>query len=332
MKIYTWFYPDMARLSQPDDAADVVGKLRRLKAAGLYFMVNEGAVLADPAPAREFLNRCGGEGLDCQVGFLPFSDPPDATPEMLRRRYTYSEDGAMKYRGLCPAWPENRALSLHRATQLLDLLQPPALHLDYIRYFFANNPIFGYDLEWDDGRRWLDTYFHCECPLCQTERLELLGREATSYDQQHPGFIFKRLQRRGEHVDEVLRGLRRLTQEGQMGLSAAVRVQYFNRALVEGQDWARWCELGLLDTISPMNYALGVGTVERRFIENQRLLRNAKVEILEGLARHSSAGENTPQGLLAQVRRVIELGANGVAIFHLGSLTDEDLDLLADLP
>jgi hypothetical protein len=327
MRIYTWFYPDKAQLSQPEYVADVIARLKRLRAAGLYCMANEGAALTDPAPVRAFIARCQEEGLDCQLGFLPFSEPPDPTPEMLRRRYTYAQDGALRYRGLCPAWPENRMLALHRATQLLDALEPPALHLDFMRYFFANNPVFGVDLEWEDGRKWIDTYFHCDCPLCQTERLELLGRDVTDYDRHHPGYIYKRLQQRGQHVEEVLRALRRLTQTRDMRLTVAVRIHYFNRALMEGQDWVQWCEEGLVDTISPMNYSTDPRVVEHLCVASQRLLRNARVEVLEGLGRRSSAGENTPEQLLAQARRVVELGAGGVALFHLGVLEEEDYRL-----
>ncbi|MCE5238116.1 hypothetical protein LLH23_06455 [bacterium] len=327
MRIYTWFYPDAVQLARPEYVADIVARLKRLRATGLYCMADEGDVLRNTAPWRAFVARCHDEGLDCQLGFLPFSEPPDPTPEMLRRRYTYLQDGELKYRGLCPAWPENRMLAAHRATQLLDALQPPALHLDFMRYYFANNPIFGVNLEWEDGRKWLDTYFHCDCPLCQTERLELLGREATTYDRQHPAFIFKRIQQRGQHVEEVLRALRRLTTQHDMRLTVAVRVQVFNRALIEGQDWPRWCEEGLVDAVSPMNYATDLATVEHRFQENQRLLRQTRVEVLEGLARRSSAGGNTPEQLLAQAQRVVELGADGVALFHLGVLDEEDFRL-----
>jgi len=327
MKIYVWFYPDMQQLEDGDYVEDILGRLRRLRATGLYFMIQEGAALDHPESTRAFIQHCLQEGFDCQLGFLPFSEPPHPTPEMLRRRYTYLQDGKLQYRGLCPAWPENRLLALQRATRLLDTFQPPALHLDYIRYFFANNPAFGYDLEWEDGRKWIDTYFRCVCPLCQTERLELLGHEPTFYDYLHPAYIFKRLQRREEHIREVLRGLRELTKDGNMRLTAAVRVQYFNRALIEGQDWIRWSQEGLIDVISPMNYAPDIAVVERRFLENKRLLRYAHIEVVEGLARCSSAGEISPESLLAQAQRVCELGADGVAIFHLGALMEEDLRL-----
>jgi len=331
MKLFVWYYPSPQQLAEPAAAREVIGKLQRLRATGVYFMADEAQALAETEPWRALAGRLREAGLEVQLGFLPFSDPPDPTPEMLRRRYGYVEDGKTRYRGLCPAWPENRLLALHRARQLCDCLQPTALHLDYMRYTFANDRSFGQDLEWEDGGKWIATYHRCTCPLCQTQRLELLGREPSEWDRRHPGYIFKRLSQRSEHVEEVLRGLRQLCDERQMKLTCAVRVHYLDRALIEGQDWVRWCKQGLLDGLSPMNYNPALEVVERRFRENQRLLQHLRVEVLEGLARKSSAGEATAAQLAAQVKRVVELGAPGVALFQLEALTDEDCELLGAL-
>lgn len=331
MKLFVWYYPRIGEMGEASYVDAVLGKLRLMRAAGVYFMVNEAAVTSDGEAVRALFARLVEAGLEVQLGFLPFSEPPNPTPEMLRRRYSYYEDRTLKFGGLCPAWPENRLLAIQRAAQLCEFLQPTALHLDYIRYSFANDQSFGYDLEWEEGGKWLGTYHNCECPLCQTERLELLGREPNGWDRRHPGYVFKRLGQRAEHVEEVVRGLRRLCEQRQMKLSAAVRVQYFNRALIEGQDWVRWCKLGLVDSISPMNYDVSVEVVERRFRENQRLLAEVPVEVLEGLARKSSAGEINGEQLAEQVRRVVELGADGAAVFHLDALTNENCELLGEL-
>lgn len=331
MKLFAWYYPQREQMGEVAYGEVVVEKLRRMRAAGVYFMVDEGAVVSDGEAARGLFARLQEAGLEVQLGFSPFSDPPNPTPEMLRRRYAYYEDRILKFSGLCPAWPENRLLAIHRATQLCELFGPQALHLDYMRYCFANDRSFGYDLEWEDGDKWLLTYHRCECPLCQTEQLELLGREPNNWDRRHPGFIFKRLAQRAEHVEEVVRGLRRLCEQREMRLSAAVRVQYLNRALIEGQDWVRWCQLGLLDSVSPMNYAPSLEVVERRFKENQRLLAHAPVEVIEGLARKSSAAEISGAQLAEQVRRVVGLGADGAAVYHLEALTEEDCELLGEL-
>lgn len=331
MKVFVWYYPQPADLTTPAAAEAVTRKLRKLHAAGVYYMVDEAQVNTDPQPWRLLQERLRGAGAEVQLGFLPFSDPPEPTPEMLRRRYSYRADGRTEYRGLCPAWPENRLLALHRALQLCELLQPTALHLDYLRYTFANNAGFGEDLEWEEGGKWLDTYHRCTCALCQTERLELLGREPNDWDRHHPGYLFKRLGQRAQHVEEVLLGLRRLCQGRGMRLTCAVRVLYLSRALVEGQDWVRWGKLGLLDSLAPMNYSSSVAVVERRLRENRRLLQHIQVEQLEGLARRSSAGETPLEVLAEQMLKVTALGAQGVSLFHLGALTEEECETLGAL-
>lgn len=331
MKLYTWYYPN---LDQVGDSAHVdlqLAKLAGLRATGVYLMLPEGPSLQAPEGPRQLIARLQEAGLQVEVGFAPFSDPPDPTPEMLRRRYAYYDDGILRYRGLCPAWPENRLLAVYRARQLCETFEATALHLDYLRYYFANSQAFGEDLEWEDGRKWIDTYHRCACPLCQTERLELLGREPTAYDRQHPAYIYNRLKSRDRHVRGVLTALRDFCRERGMALSVATRVQYFNRALIEGQDWARWCERGLMSTMVPMNYSTSLATVQKRYEENARVLKNSNTEVLEGLARRSSAGENTPEALAAQVRLVLQLGAPGVSIFHLDVLTEQDVALLGQV-
>ena len=72
-------------------------------------------------------------------------------------------------------------------------------------------------------------------------------------------------------------------------------------------------------------------TVRRRAEENARHLEGARVEVLVGLARSSSAGETPPETLIEQVRLVGELGAAGAAIFHLDKLGERDMELLAGL-
>jgi uncharacterized lipoprotein YddW (UPF0748 family) len=93
----------------------------------------------------------------------------------------------------------------------------------------------------------------------------------------------------------------------------------------------RWCKQGLVDAISPMNYSTDTAVVERRLRDTQRLLEHVPIEIIEGLGRKSSAGENTPTDFARQVRGVLEMRAQGVAIFHLDALTDQDLELLGGL-
>ncbi|NPV48760.1 MAG: hypothetical protein HPY69_17610 [Armatimonadetes bacterium] len=330
MQIWAWYYPTQDDLSDAEKVHSVFDRLRRMRGSGLYVMAPEADVLDHPEALRAFLRVARDEEIEAHVGLCPFSEPPGMTIEMERRRYRYVEQGEAKHHGLCPAWPENRLLALNRLRRLMETFEPDALHLDYVRYCFANFHGFAEDLEWETGRKWLDTYHRCQCPLCQSERLALLGREATCWDEQHPGFIYCILEHRHAAITGFLRQLRELRAQTETRLSIAARVQYLNRALIEGQDWVAWARQGLVDIISPMNYSPWADVVRGRLQENQRLLGQAPVTVLEGLGRKSSAGEPTPEEFARQVEVVAEAGLAGVALFHLDHLTDWDCDMLAE--
>lgn len=330
MQLFAWHYPSQADLSDPDLIQQTLDRLGRMRATGLYLMAPEGPVLETPAPLQQFLARAEDAGLEVHLGLLPFSDPPQVTVEMNRRRYRYGQNGATKVEDLCPAWPENRILALNRARTLLEVFKPDGLHLDYARYRFASSSDFGPELEWSEDSRWAETYLRCQCPLCQSERMQLLGREASAWDERHPAFIYKILHRRDETMRAFMGQVKELCTQSQVKLSVAARVQYLNRAIVEGQDWIRWAEKGLVDVISPMNYSPDPEVVQRRIAANQRLLAAPLATILEGLGRRSSAGEATPEQLAAQVGGALAAGLPGVAIFSLDALTDRDLDLLSE--
>lgn len=330
MQLFTWYYPTLEQLKDPAAVADVLARLRRLKACGLYLMAPEAATLAEPQVVRRFVERCRDEGLEAHLGLLPFSEPVNMTIEMGRRRYTYQVDGEARTHGLCPAWTENRILALDRARRLMELTEPDGLHLDYVRYYFANSEVFGQNLEWEDGTKWIDTYYRCQCPLCQSERLELLGREATWWDEHHPAYVYRILHHRDENMRTFIKQFRELCGQTRQTLSVACRVQYLNRALIEGQDWVHWARRGFVDVVSPMNYNPCPQVVAARLQQNLRLLDGAPTRVLEGLARKSSAGEPSAEAFAAQVQVVKEAGVAGVAIFHLDCLTDQDLDRVAE--
>jgi hypothetical protein len=331
MQLFAWYYPTQQRLANAAAVQDALGRLRRLRATGLYLMAPEGDVLADPEALRTFLRAARDEGLDTHLGLCPFSDPPDMTVDMARRRYQYENRGQTRHHGLCPAWPENRLLALNRARRLMEAFEPDGLHLDYARFYFANYTEFGEDLEWETGRKWIDTYHRCQCPLCESERLALLGRDATCWDEQHPGFIYRILEHRHEAMTGFLKQLRELRNQTETRLSIAARAQYLDRALIEGQDWVAWARRGLVDVVSPMNYSVSADVVRQRLRQNLHLLGQTQVTVLEGLGRKSSAGEPTPEEFVRQVQVVQEAGLPGVAIFHLDHLTDDDCDRLAEV-
>jgi hypothetical protein len=308
----------------------VFDRLRRLRATGLYLMPPGSDVLANPEPLRHLILAGRDQGLEVHVGLLPFADPPDVAMETSRRRYRFEDQGRIQCDGLCPAWHENRLLALNRARRLLETFEPDGLHLDHVRYNFANSEAFGQDLEWEDGGKWLATYLRCQCPMCQSERLDLLDHQCTVWDEYHPGFVFSTLRQRHTAVTRLMKQMQELCAQSGTRLSIAARVHYLGRALIEGQDWMRWARKGLVDIISPMNYSTSAQVVKQRLETNQRLLGHTTAKVLEGLGRKSSAGEPTSEEFAAQVRVVLEAGLPGVAVYRLSDVTERDCELLRE--
>ena len=177
---------------------------------------------------------------------------------------------------------------------------------------------------WD---AWRPCPGRCRCEACRQLRHDITASDGvTAYDSRHPAFIFKELEARKRNVDEAMAGIRQVVQGK---LSIASRVQYLNRALIEGQDWIEWCRGGIVQTLSPMNYGTDIEVLRRRIRENRRRLGDAPVEVLEGLAKKSSAGANSTQALVEQVRMVVQEGADGAVIFPFHALEEEDLLALA---
>ncbi len=327
MRLFTWVYPKFERLAEY--TAEAVERLSAMGADGIYMMAPpEVSVTQEEqieAACREFAEK----GIEVHLGIVPFAAPKTSTPEIDARRYRYCVNGEPQLGTLCPSWPENREMAVGRAAHMDNAFSAPAVHLDFIRYFYRNSEDFGVPLEWEDGRRWIDTYAQCQCEACVAMREEIVARSNfNAYDAGHPAVVFKELEARKQNIDETILGIRKVVQGK---LSIAGRVQYLNRALIEGQDWIEWCRNGLLEAVSPMNYGTDIEVVRRRIEENKRRLGEAPVEVLEGLAKKSSAGENSPEQLAAQVEMVMEEGADGAAIFPFHALEDEDLKALAQV-
>jgi len=327
MRLFTWMYPDFERMSQYTTGA--IARLTRMAADGVFLMVPPETSVTQEEEVEAACQALAGEGIQVHVGLVPFTAPASSPAHMQARRYQYRLEDETHYDRLCPSWPENRELAVQRAAHMDNAFSAAGVHLDFIRYYYRNSDQFGYSLEWEDGRRWVDTYLQCRCEACRGSRQAITATDGVSaYDTRHPAFIFKQLQARKRSIDETILGMRKVVQ-GE--LSIASRVQYLNRALIEGQDWIEWCRGGVVQAVSPMNYGTDIEVLRRRIRENKRRLGDAPVEVLEGLAKKSSAGANSTQALIEQVRMVVQEGADGAAIFPFHALEEEDLLALAQV-
>lgn len=317
MKLASWIYWSMDDLKRPARRRKMVGLAEK---AGIDIAICVWGVdetLANGPTVEKLSQELAGRGIELHVGISPFS-PVKGVP---RRRLIQYEVGGKKSCGhMCPSWPENRDRVVLDVERVCRSVEFPGLHLDFIRYLFS--PGAPWKLEWEEGREWIDTYHWCYCHACRVARTKWLTRpEFTSYDRLHPGVIFKELEFRKRNVDDVLRRIREVTRSHGRILSIAQRVQYLNRAIQEGQDWVEWAEDGLMDFACPMNYTTCTETFRRRLTQNmQRLASKRGVKIYEGVSRKSSAGESTIETTIEQMNTALELGADGVTLFHLGVL------------
>lgn len=319
MKLAAWYYLPM---DQVDSAAGRRKAKEILQKTGvdIALCVWDVKDILEHGTCIEVLGReLRRAQVELHVGISPFS-VVGTVPR--KRLYQYRVDGKTQYGHLCPSWPENRDAVVRNVERLCEQVEFLGLHLDFIRYLHsAGAP---WKLEWEAGREWIDTYHWCQCEACGAARVRWLSRpEFTTYDRFHPSVIFKEFEFRKRNVNDVLHRIREVVRHHDRLFSIAQRVQYLNRAITEGQDWMEWAEQGLYDFTCPMNYTTCSETFRRRMEENMpRLANRGDVKVYEGVSRKSSAGESPIETVLEQMSAALELGADGVTLFHIGVLKE----------
>jgi uncharacterized lipoprotein YddW (UPF0748 family) len=110
-------------------------------------------------------------------------------------------------------------------------------------------------------------------------------------------------------------------------ISAAVFPNADNAKVLIGQDWAAWAEEGLVDMLCPMlytNYDRFFAKFTKQAIEYGR----DHCRVCPGIGIGTSHNQNTPEGMLEQMRISRALGADGVIFFSSGSLNAPFLEKL----
>ena len=110
-------------------------------------------------------------------------------------------------------------------------------------------------------------------------------------------------------------------------ISAAVFPDAANAGVMIGQDWAAWARDGLVDMINPMLY-----TNDAKLYE--KLAREAvghaggRTIVCPGIGIGTSHNQNTPEGMIEEMRLTKAVGAAGVVFFSSSSLDRPFLDAL----
>jgi len=216
-----------------------------------------------------------------------------------------------------PALPAVRQYEISLMLELVRRYPVDWVHLDYIRYpCDPIEPNFSFDGE--------------------TLRLfkEFSGVDLLQVKAHDTGNIFWNawLEWNRDQVTQFMRELREgLRAAGRrVEVSAAVFPDPVNAAVLIGQDWPRWAAEGLVDMLCPMLYTNHLDFFKR---EVGRAMEAAKGRCLvcPGIGIGTSHNQNTPEGMVEEMRISRELGAAGVVFFSGFSLGEPFLERLRNL-
>jgi len=113
-------------------------------------------------------------------------------------------------------------------------------------------------------------------------------------------------------------------------ISAAVFPDAPNARVMIGQDWAAWGREGLVDMLNPMIYTNDAGIYEACAREAVAA-RKGQTLVCPGIGIGTSHNQNTPEGMIDQMRISKALKADGVIYFSSSSLGSPFLDALKAL-
>lgn len=110
-------------------------------------------------------------------------------------------------------------------------------------------------------------------------------------------------------------------------ISAAVFPNAENARVLIGQDWAGWAKERLVDMLCPMlytNHARFFGKFTKQAVE----YGHGYCQVCPGIGIGTSHNQNTPEGMLEQMRISRSLGTDGVVFFSSSSLNAPFLEKL----
>jgi len=318
MKIVCWCHLDRDFLGSDEDAQRYVG---RVAEAGIdillpfvhaesevWYRSDLKGVQADDRLTR-LLRYAREQGVQVQPTVLPITAYGLSEEQRSQRSYQSGQpDGNACDGRFCASWAETREAGLRTSQDIIANHEVDGIHLDAIRYTDT-----GQSLAWP-----------CRCGACRAGYREFIGQDAiTADDLKEAGKLKKFLEFRGRNIRGLVEETKSVTDDAGIALSMAARASYFGAALVEGQDWVQWARDGLMDFICPMNYSTDRER-HKELLSMQMSLIGESVPIYSGIGRKSSAGEMGPADMIQQAGEALELGASGIAIFHLAAMGDED--------
>ena len=289
-----------------------------IKGTNGYVYYNTRIGIKDPAYNWDFfgvfLNEAKARGIVVHPWFCVFNESAVAGavrqhPEWLIHSPDHEMVGIVN-----PALPEVRAYELSLMMELLKEYPADWIHLDYIRFPSSPREVY---FSWDSKTRALYKAHAGIDPVEMKARDSgnIMWNEWIEWNAGHVTAFVRELK-------ASLSGLGRPVK-----ISAAVFPSADEAKILIGQDWPSWVKEGWIDMLCPMLYTNHIGFFEkysRRAVE----VGQGKCLVCPGIGIGTSHNQNTPDGMLAQMRLSERIGANGVVFFSSSSLTAEFLKTL----
>jgi uncharacterized lipoprotein YddW (UPF0748 family) len=215
-----------------------------------------------------------------------------------------------------PALPAARAYERGLMIELLrNYPEVDWIHLDYIRFpCEPAEPFYGYDAA-------ARALFKAESGA---DPLELKAKDTGNmmWDE----WLRWNATRVTLFIKELREEMKSLARPAK--ISAAVFPAADTAKVMIGQDWADWARTGLVDMLCPMLYTNSAAMFEK-YAREAVNLGAGRCLVLPGIGIGTSHNQNTPEGMLEQIRLSRLLGSDGVVFFSSSSLNEPFLRALA---
>ncbi|MGZ5454575.1 MAG: glycoside hydrolase family 10 protein, partial [Candidatus Aminicenantales bacterium] len=216
-----------------------------------------------------------------------------------------------------PALPAARAYEISLMLEVVLKYDVGWVHLDYIRYpCEPTEPFFSFDAE--------------TLKLFQADTgIDMAAVKAR--DTGNPAWNVW-LRWNTDRVTVFIRELRDAlkTTGRKVKISAAVFPDAVNARVMIGQDWAEWGREGLVDMLNPMIYT-NDGKLYEKLTREAVGFGKGKTLVCPGIGIGTSHNQNTPEGMIEEMRLSKALKADGVVYFSSNSLKQPFLDALKAL-
>jgi len=216
-----------------------------------------------------------------------------------------------------PALPAVRAYEISFMLEVVKMYGVDWVHLDYIRYpCEPDEPFFSFDAE--------------SLRLFKEDTgIDMAALKARDTGNPHWNAW---LRWNTDRVTVFVRELRDALEASgrRIKISAAVFPDAANARVMIGQDWAAWGRDGLVDMLNPMIYT-NDATIFETYAREAVSTRKGRTLVCPGIGIGTSHNQNTPEGMLDQMRISKSLKADGVVYFSSSSLKPPFLDALKAL-